>query len=65
MIILIDSEKNLIDYFNTIHSFKKEKAKSWQFQIRKCFFFSFLVFKLWKYDKTLIGDLENVEQSYI
>ena len=27
--------------------------------------FLFLFFKLWKYDDTFIGDLENTEQSYI
>ena len=28
-------------------------------------FFLFLFFKLWKYDNTFTGDLENIEQSYI
>ena len=28
-------------------------------------FFSFLFFKLWQYDNTFTGDLENIEQSYI
>ena len=28
-------------------------------------FFSFLLFKLWKYDNTFIGNLESTEQSYI
>ena len=27
--------------------------------------FSFVFFKLWKYDNTFTGDLENTEQSYI
>ena len=27
--------------------------------------FSFLFFKLWKYDDTFTGDLENIEQSFI
>ena len=27
--------------------------------------FYFLFFELWKYDNTVIGDLENTEQSYI
>ena len=27
--------------------------------------FSFLFFKLWKYDNTFTGDLEDTEQSYI
>ena len=26
---------------------------------------SFLFFKLWKYDNTFTGDLENTEQGYI
>ena len=29
------------------------------------FSLSFLIFKLWKYDNTFTGDLENTEQSYI
>ena len=29
-----------------------------------CFFF-FLIFQMWKYDNTFIGDLENTEQNYI
>ena len=45
MVILIESEKrNLIDYIQ--HLFiKKEKAKSWQFHIRK-YFFLFLFYFL-------------------
>ena len=27
--------------------------------------FSFLFFKLWKYDNTFTGDLEDTEQSYV
>ena len=27
--------------------------------------FSFLFFKLWKYDNTFTGDLEDTEQSYM
>ena len=29
------------------------------------FFFLFLFFKLWQYDNTFTGDLENTEQNYI
>ena len=29
------------------------------------FFLSFLFFKLWMYDNTFTGDLENTEQDYI
>ena len=28
-------------------------------------YFFYLFFKLWKYDNTSTGDLENAEQSYI
>ena len=43
---------------------KKEKQSLGNFRLESVFF-SFSFFKLWKYDKTLIGDLENIEQSYI
>ena len=55
---------------NTAGVTKKKKKK--RKRIQSCWlpkplshFFSFFFFKLWKYDNTITGDLENIEQGYI
>lgn len=50
------------DIFLCIQEYSKLKL-TWQYHITVITFFSFLFFKLWKYN-TFIGDLENTEQGY-
>ena len=41
-----------------------ENTQEWNDSKSCSLFFSFLFFKLWKYDNAFTEDLENTEQSY-
>ena len=52
----------MFQHFLCIQEYSKLKL-TWWYHITVIIFFSFLFFKLWKYN-TFTGDLENTEQGY-
>ena len=52
----------MFQHFSRIQEYSKLKL-TWWYHITVITFFSFLLFKLWKYN-TFTGDLENTEQGY-
>ena len=62
-------QQDLVFYhpiYNSLHLLiPTSQSFSPQPPLKDCFLPPLIFFKLWKYDSTLTGDLENTEQSYI
>ena len=59
-----DISRNGINWYKShFPDVGNEEIKEWQ--QKKHLFSCFNFFKLWKYDNTYTGDLENTEQGYI